>query len=363
MCGIAGFSLSTSSTIKVRQLSNALLRAIEDRGYMASGYAWQADDRMGYYKQAVTGSKLPLKSMPKTAKSVILHTRLATHGSIEDNRNNHPVMSPTNDIALVHNGVIYNHSEVRTSITGYLPDVDTSVIPALIEQQGIEAIDALDGDAAIAWFNKREPNTLHVARYQHSPLVMCQVEDGSFIFCSTEQLLWRVLIELNLTPVWMNTANELDYFTVRDGKIISQAMLPEPKFVAKYDYAYYRHQTAGAKGSKSNMYGDPWFGVGSHEYEEAWDTPSFVSQLDDEDIVDAEEVDEYDIPLTHAKWYTRIYDELLQEENILHYLPNEGDLWKNELFMLANEDTLTLIDYGTVNAALAYVSTTTSMDF
>ena len=34
MCGIAGFSLSANSTIKPRKLANALLTAIEDRGYM-----------------------------------------------------------------------------------------------------------------------------------------------------------------------------------------------------------------------------------------------------------------------------------------------------------------------------------------
>lgn len=44
MCGIAGFSLTPNSKVKARQLGNAMLTAIEDRGYMASGYAFQHDE-------------------------------------------------------------------------------------------------------------------------------------------------------------------------------------------------------------------------------------------------------------------------------------------------------------------------------
>lgn len=370
MCGIAGFSLSPTSNIKVRQLSNALLTSIEDRGYMASGFAWQNKDSMGVYKQAVTGSALPLKSMPKSARNVILHTRLATHGSTEDNRNNHPVMSPSNDIALVHNGVIYNHNSVRQQVTGDLPPVDTSVIPAVIEQKGIDAIDNLDGDAAIAWFDRKDSTTLHLARYQHSPLVMCQVEDGSFIFASTEALLWKALIQLNLMPTWMETAKELEYYTIRNGIVASKSMLPEPKFKDTYDYGYYRHQTAGAKGtpalqaySAASAYGDEW-------WDDDFDGPfSYQQALDKDDVYDAELVDDDQfyhsdpVPLNRAKWYTRIFDEYLQEPTILLYLPGEENVWKNELYMLANESTVTLVDYGTINGALQYVSTIDTMDF
>lgn len=375
MCGIAGFSLSSTSTIKVRQLSNALLTSIEDRGFMASGFAWQDKDSMGVYKQAVTGSALPLKTMPKSARNVILHTRLATHGSTEDNRNNHPVMSPTNNIALVHNGVIYNHNTVRKQVTGDLPPVDTSVIPAVIEQHGIEGIDALDGDAAIAWFDNRDSNTLHLARYQHSPLVMCQVEDGSFIFASTEALLWKALIQLNLMPTWMETASELDYYTIRNGIVASKSMLPEPKYKDTYDYGYYRHQTAGAKGgtpalqvggyASANYYDDEW-------WDDAFDGPfGYQQALDKDDVYDAEIVDEdgdgyvtqIPVPLNRAKWYTRIFDEYLQEPSVLLYLPSEDNVWKNELYLLANEPTVTLVDYGTIDGTLQYVSLTDSMEF
>lgn len=349
MCGIAGFSLTPDSTIKPRKLANALLQAIEDRGNMASGFAWQDNEHMGFYKAPVAGSQLSLKTMPKDVRNVILHTRLATHGSIHDNRNNHPVLSPDENIALIHNGVIYNHASVRKELAMTLAEVDTSVIPAIIEQRGIEQIDLLDGDAAIAWFNRKEHDTMHLARYQHSPLVMAQVEDGSFIFCSTEALLWKVLISLNLTPVWMETAKELEYFTIRDGVIISRAMLPEPKYVEpKYDYTYYRHQTAGAKGS---YYNDPWDDDAEYwkDNDEQWELGHNPYAPDGKNTdLELFTEGEYVVP-TRVRYWSQIYDMNLKESEYLFYYPDEREIWLNELFIWANQDGVKLVDFGTLD--------------
>ena len=355
MCGIAGFSLSPNSTINVRQLSNELFKAIEDRGYMASGFAWQTKNKMGVHKAAVTGSKLPLSGMPLETRNAILHTRLATHGATSDNRNNHPVMSPNDNIALVHNGVIYNHTEVRRKVTGVLPPVDTSVIPAVLEEHGIESINLLNGDAAIAWFDRNDQGTMHLARYQHSPLVMCQVEDGSFIFCSTEALLWRTLIALNIMPTWMQTANELDYFTIRNGIIASKAMLPEPQYSESYyDYNYYRHQTSGAKGkalgtTARSVYADDW---DKEDWENAYGYADYPVNkrawyaLDDEDDDDYT-VDTCDLT-EQVSYYTTILHTVLDKEEDLFYVESEKELWKNELFYLAQENEVELVDYGFV---------------
>lgn len=349
MCGIAGFSLSADSKIKPRKLANALLTAIEDRGHMAAGYAYQDGPHLGWHKAAGLGSQLSLKGMPKDVHNVILHTRLATHGSVTDNRNNHPVISPSEDIALVHNGVIYNHSSVRKQLGVTLPDVDTSVIPAVIETWGLDKIDTLDGDAAIAWFNRKEHNVLHLARYQHSPLVMCQVEDGSFIFCSTEALLWEALIALNLMPTWMQTADELDYYTITNGVITSKTILPEPEFIGSaYDYGYYRHQTAGAKGNKPKVV-TAW----DDEY---WDTPSYGSSYYDDDYAplgstedDDDEPDVVSMSMPErVRYYTEIYNRQDSKQETYFYYPNEKDLWSNELFVIAQEPYLDLLDYGVV---------------
>jgi asparagine synthetase B (glutamine-hydrolysing) len=319
MCGIAGFSLSKDSTINSRDLATSLLWGIETRGNMASGYAFTKGEEMGAYKAPVTGSLLDLSGLPTDAPNVILHTRLATHGSIEDNRNNHPVMSPDNSIALVHNGVIYNHRSVRSQFTETLPDVDTSVIPALIEQQGVQGLSSLSGDAAIAWFDRNDTSTLNVARYQYSPLVVAQVEDGSFIFCSTEKLLWDTLIEMDLTPTWMESAKELDYFTVRQGIITSLDKLPAPTYSSgAYDYDYFRYQTSGAVGKAPAKASAAW--QSSLVYEDDYDD-------DDDDYQYASKSTEYlgydtDFTLpsvsnkSASKYYIHSYE---YGENIVQY--------------------------------------------
>ena len=339
MCGIAGFSLTAGSKIKSRQLSNAMLTAIEDRGYMASGYGWQHNGNQGYHSAATPGSALSLKFLPRRANTVILHTRLATHGSVEDNRNNHPVTSPSKGIALIHNGVIYNHEDVRPEITGSLPDVDTSVIPALIEQQGIKSISKLDGDAAIAWLDKRQQGTLHLARYQHSPLVICQLEDGSFAFASTEELLWRVLVQLDLTPTFMHTPDELTYYTVKLGVIQSQEPLPEPAFVSsKYNYGYYRHQTSGAKGTEQptatdNPYGYHWY---DDVYDESWDY----------DYMDLEPLPKH---VENRYYWAEIRGNIMgnpQNAELIWYDKDEREIWLNELYSMPETNGVELMDYG-----------------
>lgn len=346
MCGIAGFSLSVGSTINPRKLANALLTIIEDRGYMASGFAYQDGDSMGWHKEATPGSQLSLKSMPKHTRNVILHTRLATHGSTKDNRNNHPVLSPDENIALVHNGVIYNHTEVRRYLdnSAGLPEVDTSVIPALLDSKGLDDINVLDGDAAIAWFDKDTPDVLHLARYQYSPLVMCQVEDGSFIFASTEALLWKALVQMELMPDWLESAKELEYYTIKNGIITSKTDLPAPAFSNSYDTGYYRHQTAGAKGSTPSSAGI----FGDTDYWDEWTPANDNGYLDDEVSEEFVDEDDFHTPPSRVGYFIYLYEKMAKEYDTLFYYSDETDAWKNEVWALTTTEGVYVLDYGLV---------------
>jgi asparagine synthetase B (glutamine-hydrolysing) len=255
MCGIGGFSLSNKSKLNARTLSNALLAELDVRGGEASGYAVQTKDSTIVFKKNVAGAKLNLKRMPKNARVGILHTRLATHGSPKDNANNHPVMSPDQSISLVHNGVIYNHKLVRTELQTKLPEVDSSVIPAILEKYGrdITQLSMLDGDASVAWLDDNDKGTLRVARISHSPLTIAQLKDGSFVFASTEQILNRALARLGLRAEFITQSTERKLFEVRAGRIDSMLDLPEtdPQFIDKSwssSYGYYRNLTSGGHG-------------------------------------------------------------------------------------------------------------------
>lgn len=282
MCGIAGFSLSSTSKVNARKLAHTLLAGIESRGGQASGIAWQSESGSGFFKQDVAGSRLSLKQVPKRMSTAVLHTRLATHGSVKVNANNHPVQSPDNSISLVHNGVIYNHDIVRKQFSFNLPEVDTAVIPAIVQKFGWQRFDMLDGDASVAWLDDNDRGTLRVGRLSHSPLCIAQLHDGSFIFASTEAILRKALEQLDLSFSYLANVEERTLFTVRAGRIDGMEVLPEtsPEFeyqMSAKDLSSYRWSTAGAKGKRS---------AGSSRWSTAdyWSTPASSSACDYDNV-------------------------------------------------------------------------------
>jgi asparagine synthetase B (glutamine-hydrolysing) len=249
MCGIGGFSLSEKSNLNSRRIANVMLTSLERRGNQASGAAWHSRNSVGYLKRPIAGSRLSLKAMPRKTDAVILHTRLATHGSINDARNNHPVMSPSGNTQVVHNGVIYNHDLIRPELPKSLPPVDSSVIPALIESGSLEALSKLDGDAAIAWLSNDDYGTLKVARISHSPMVIAQVKDGSFFFASTPDILAEVLKRLGLKSTFELVMPERLGYAIRKGNIVETLAIPDldPEYEDRYVYnkSGFRSATSG----------------------------------------------------------------------------------------------------------------------
>ena len=231
MCGIAAFSLAPGSKINARALAHALLSQIEWRGTDASGFAYATrDGRTGIYKDHIIGSQLKLKGMPKDADTVILHTRMATHGTHMDNDNNHPVSGPEDRIRLVHNGVLYNHDDVRQILArgNELPAVDTSVLPAVLEEFGIEGSGIISGYAAAAWLDTQTSNTLHIARFDGSPVTVARLLDGSIVMASTDVLLAGALKSLQLQwigsfPDPFESMKDGQYITVLDSVLSRQA--------------------------------------------------------------------------------------------------------------------------------------------
>ncbi len=252
MCGIAGFSLRTGSKVNSRALAHELLSAIEDRGSHASGFAFITDDDLGVYKTNKPGSQLPMFELPRRARNVVLHTRFATQGTPLVDANNHPVISPEGTIALVHNGVISNDWGFREEYGGEfegLATVDSSVIPAVIERYGVDAVNKLEGYAAVAWLDERslERQTLHLARLDFSPVAYTWLLDGSFVFASTEALLRRALDRLQLPYGGVFEMSEGEYFQIVNGIPVSRRddlEMQEDSWV-RYRYA---SATAGGHG-------------------------------------------------------------------------------------------------------------------
>ncbi|MBI2141639.1 glutamine--fructose-6-phosphate transaminase (isomerizing) [Candidatus Woesearchaeota archaeon] len=83
------------------------------------------------------------------------HTRWSTHGGVTE-QNAHPHLDCSGKIAVVHNGIVDNHQEIRSGLGShkFLSKTDTEVIPHLIEE--IMSKESLDFVAAV----RRAANTL-----------------------------------------------------------------------------------------------------------------------------------------------------------------------------------------------------------
>lgn len=320
MCGIGGFSLSNNSKLNSRKLANTMLTLLETRGSDASGAAWHSPSGYGYVKRNVRGSALNLRSIPRRTDAVILHTRLATHGSPNIQANNHPVISPDNSIKLVHNGVIWNHDLVRTELPFKLPQVDTSVIPALLQEEQIDGIAKLDGDASVAWLDDTQLGDLHLARIEHSPLAICQTQDGSFFFASTEKILNKFLKKLKLSATFYLVMPERTGYTIRNGRIISTLSIPER------NPAYTYQVVSSSKSRLRSMT------AGNHSGHDYWSTdPEYLPEPISKIEADFQDWLDDNFLYTNGEYFT--YDgyyagdrfDLLRSFEQSHYEPTQAE--------------------------------------
>ena len=180
MCGIVG-AVARHDVVPILLEG---LRKLEYRGYDSAGLAVVNG---GLHRLRSIGRVASLAEMVDQAKVSgslgIAHTRWATHGAPSE-RNAHPHISE-DGLAVVHNGIIENHEEIRArlSAAGYRfdSDTDTEVVAHLIHlywKQGGDllasvrkAIGELRGAYAIAVLSEKNTQSLVVAR-KGAPLLL-----------------------------------------------------------------------------------------------------------------------------------------------------------------------------------------------
>jgi len=182
MCGIVG-------AIARRDVTPILiegLQRLEYRGYDSAGVAVCGLDGELHRLRAlgkVARLKEQLAISPIHGEVGIAHTRWATHG-VPAERNAHPHMSG-NEVAVVHNGIIENHAELRAELEAkgyrFSSETDTEVIahlladlltrtPDLFEALQ-QAVKRLVGAYALAVTSHEDPDSIVAAR-AGSPLVI-----------------------------------------------------------------------------------------------------------------------------------------------------------------------------------------------
>ncbi len=186
MCGIVG-AVSTRNIVPV--LVEGLKR-LEYRGYDSCGVAVHQDNRLRRTRSTSRVAELDALVLADAVQggTGIAHTRWATHG-VPAVHNAHPHFSG-DKIALVHNGIIENHDELRAELRakGYVfeSQTDTEVIAHLVHQlydgdlfDAVQrATTRLKGAYAIAVFCRDEPQRVVGAR-EGSPLVLGVGAKGS----------------------------------------------------------------------------------------------------------------------------------------------------------------------------------------
>jgi glucosamine 6-phosphate synthetase-like amidotransferase/phosphosugar isomerase protein len=194
MCGIAGYSLSGSTTVERTLAAQALLAGIAERGADAVGYAHRCPGGAVEIHKQRSGASALLEQvlLPADATEVLVHVRDYTKGHPRIEANNHPIRHGT--VVGVHNGVIFNDDDLMEQ-HGFeraepLMTVDSEAIFALAEsaEGSASALEQLRGSMATAWIDERRPGAVFLARGVGRPLWIGTARDELF-FASTKAAL------------------------------------------------------------------------------------------------------------------------------------------------------------------------------
>ncbi len=183
MCGIVGYTGPRQAyPIVIKGL-----KRLEYRGYDSSGVALLHEGKLEVFKKKGKVAELEELMIGKdiAANVGIGHTRWATHGEPSD-RNAHPHSSTSGRLAMIHNGIIENYSQIKQELLNknysFTSDTDTEVLLNFIEdiQQNNEcsleealriALKRVTGAYCILLIDKQDPETIIAAR-KGSPLVI-----------------------------------------------------------------------------------------------------------------------------------------------------------------------------------------------
>jgi glucosamine--fructose-6-phosphate aminotransferase (isomerizing) len=189
MCGIVG----VIGQAPAAPLLLDALRRLEYRGYDSAGIATLVN---GHIDRRRAEGKLvnltaAIERQPLSGSTGIGHTRWATHGAPTE-RNAHP--HGTSRVAVVHNGIIENHAELRAELEAagqvFRTETDTETVAQLVDlhlRRGLSPVEAagtalrrLRGAYALAMVFAGHPELI-IGAQQGAPLAIGFGEDAMFV--------------------------------------------------------------------------------------------------------------------------------------------------------------------------------------
>ncbi|MFV0607076.1 MAG: glutamine--fructose-6-phosphate transaminase (isomerizing) [Niabella sp.] len=200
MCGIVGYTGKKDAyPIVIKGL-----KRLEYRGYDSAGIALHQKSHLKIYKKKgmVADLEEAIGTQDITGNTGIGHTRWATHGEPND-RNAHPHYSASGKIAMIHNGIIENYTQLKSELQnkGYTfkSDTDTEVLLNFIEEikkhnnctleEALRiALKRVTGAYVILLISDENPDTIIAAR-KGSPLVIGIGKDEHFLGSDASPML------------------------------------------------------------------------------------------------------------------------------------------------------------------------------
>ena len=233
MCGIVGYSGPQSAATPLIEG----LRRLEYRGYDSAGIALGVSGKLFVAKKAGKLANLEnaLDSSLPIVHSGIGHTRWATHGGPTD-RNAHPHVDNDGKLAVIHNGIIENYSELRTKleIRGHVftSETDTESVAHLLsdlrkEHKGDlaaamrDAVKVLRGSFTLVAIHADNPDVVVGVR-RNSPLVVGLGNGENFMASDVAAFIeyTKRAIELGQDEIVTITPTSV-VITDSDGKLVT----------------------------------------------------------------------------------------------------------------------------------------------
>ena len=167
MCGIAGIVRPDASTHGRRAGAAADGGAIRHRGPDGFGLALDAG-------AGLVATRLAIFDIPRGWQ---------------------PLETGPGGSVLVYNGEVYNHPELRAELSAsdesFDTTCDTEVVLRLLERDGVAALERLNGQFALAWWQPEQRRlTLVRDRFGVRPLHYALSDDGSLVFGSEAKALF-----------------------------------------------------------------------------------------------------------------------------------------------------------------------------
>lgn len=230
MCGIVGYVGQSGNDREYFALDVVLegLRRLEYRGYDSAGIAMYADGEISWRKKAGKVAELDKELANRPVSDSVLgigHTRWATHGGPTD-INAHPHVVDGGKLAVVHNGIIENFSELRTELIDkgahFASETDTEVAATVLadvfhgEAEGDLtramqlACQRFEGAFTLLAIHADQPDRIVAAR-RDSPLVIGLGEGENFLGSDVSGFIdyTRSAVEIDNDRVVTITADEV----------------------------------------------------------------------------------------------------------------------------------------------------------